>query len=163
MNPVARCTNQQNTPPLAPNAILIEWACKILDSAPGLTRNQRQVLHDIKRGRGNIERTAVARLLELAPFASVSAATFGAEAIRGSIIGQMDLAAIPAVSEAYRVEEDVNALTNVRQQCFREARSVSTAEDVCEAFDMQAFASRVAADSTWRAISRGRSVHVLSR
>lgn len=163
MQPASHSTNQQKPAPLAPNAILIEWACKILDSAPGLTRNQRQVLHDIKRGRGGIERTAVARLLELAPFASVSAATFGAEAMRGAIIGQMEIPAIPPVAEAFRVEEEINAFTNIRQQCFRESRTRSNATDVAEAFDMQSIASRVAADSAWQAVTPGRSFHMLSR
>jgi hypothetical protein len=138
------------------------WASLLLEHGHVMSRQQRQVLHDIKRGRGAVERSAIARMLELVPFSALTAGTWGAEQLRGMVIGRMDVV-LPPVADAYESEEEANTRANVRQQRFREMRSRSAGEDVCEAFDGQVLASRIAADATHRAVYGGRSIVMASR
>lgn len=136
------------------DAIAKKWAREILAHSSCLTRQQRLRLHDICRpDRLFFTRSALNHLLELAPFASPSAATFGAEMIRGAIVGRMD-STLPTVGDAYQAEEASNSAANIAQQLFRESRTRANAETVCDAFEWQALATRVAQDSTWRAVQQ---------
>lgn len=136
------------------DALVKQWARRILGSADGLSRAQRQILHDICRpDRSDFNRSAIARLVELAPFASTSDATFGPEAIRGIILGAISIS-LPTLDEAYEWEEQANARTNLAQQRYRESRDRATCEAVCEAFGEQALASRIGADVSWASLRR---------
>jgi hypothetical protein len=154
MTRIALAGNQQIARLLDLDGIAKQWARMINDTAPGLTREQRTRLYEIARpDRFFFQRSALNHLLELAAFSvEPSAQTWGAEAIRGSVVGRAE-SPLPSVDEAYYAEENANCAANIAQQLFRESRTKPAAEAVCAAFWTQEYTSRRAADSTWRAVS----------
>lgn len=144
------------------DAIVKDWARRVLSSAKSLSRNERQSLHDICRpDRLTFTRSALSRLLELAPHAAPSDATWGAELLRGAIVRRLDIT-LPSVDAAYSAEGLANYRGNMAQERFREAPSRGTCDEVCEAMVEQGLASRIAADVSWASFNR-RSIVVASR
>lgn len=145
------------------DSIAKDWARAILDHSTGLTPKQRNRLRDIARpDRQYFSRSALSVLMELAAFATPSAATWGAEAIRGAIIGRLDLE-LPTWSEAFADEERANHLANMDQMKWSERRLKADGEAACESLLVQEIASRVARDSLWKCMASGTRSIVVAR
>jgi hypothetical protein len=157
------CTTFAVGPSMDLDGIAKDWARAILDHSTGLTPKQRNRLRDIARpDRMYFSRSALSVLMELAAFATPSAATWGAEAIRGAIIGRLDIE-VPTWSDAFADEERANHLANVDQMRWAERRLRPDAEAACESLLVQEIASRVARDSLWKHMATNTRSIVVAR
>lgn len=131
-----------------------------LQTQRGMSKEDRQFLHDSKRDR--VKHNNTARLFELMTYAEPVVSVRGPELIRGFVLAHT-LPPLPYWGDASRAEQDANHLGDLAQLAWSELRNGMTADGLCDAMEVQILRSRIFADAVRVHASGGRSIHVVSR
>lgn len=149
--------------PLDAWAIICAGATRLIDRAD-LPSRTRQRLHNLRQEarHGAANRSAFGVLMEASPFASAGDALFWLELARAEIIGRSQYV-LPSTSLAHESESHANHIADVAQITHRERRTRGTLEQLVDAMQVQAIASRVLADSEAKEMRVRSSIMLASR
>lgn len=142
-------------------AVVKQYASRIVRSARGIGPRDRQWLYDLQRGRVALGTTI--RLFELASTSELTDALWGPAELRGLLVREIQ-PALPCFTAANTDEELANHVGNLAQLALVERKSASGFQVLRGAMEQQAVVSQVLADVTaLEERKAAQSIHVVSR